>query len=76
MISILIKQKISQVLGISTSQIDPDMPFDKFGIDSIKAMLIVGELEDYLEFELPATLLWDYNTINRLSQYLTKHLDN
>jgi acyl carrier protein len=75
MISTLIIQKISRVLGIKSNQIDPDLPFDKFGIDSIKAMLIVGELEDWLDFELPATLLWDYNTINSLSNYLKNHID-
>lgn len=71
-ISEFIKKEISRLLATPAEQIDIDTPFDKFGLDSSKSILMVGKLEDYMDMELPAKLLWDYNTINSLSEHLQK----
>lgn len=65
-----ISNKIAQILHVSENQIDCSQPFETYGIDSITAVRMVGELEDYLDVDLPSSLLWEYNNIEKLSKYL------
>jgi len=41
-------------------------------LDSVAAVGLAGELEDWLDVELPATILWDYPTIAALAEYLAR----
>mgnify|MGYP000234521534 FL=1 len=50
--------------------VDPDKLLTQYGLDSISALTIAGELEDMLGLELPATLLWDCPTVNQIADYL------
>jgi acyl carrier protein len=65
-----IKRELAKLLSVSSETINIETPFDKYGLDSAKAILMVGKLEDYLDIELPAKLLWDYNNIKSLSEHL------
>lgn len=69
-----LKDKIGRVLSIPPSTIDPDQPLASYGLDSMSAVVIVGELEEKLETELPTTLLWDCPTLNQLFRYLNEHV--
>ena len=73
-ISAFIKKELAGFLSLSADSISIETPFDQFGIDSAKAILMVGKLEDLLDVELPSTLLWDYNTIQSLAGHLNKNL--
>ncbi len=50
--------------------IDPDKLLTQYGLDSISALTVAGELEDMLGVELPPTLLWDCPTVNQIADYL------
>lgn len=62
--------QLSKFLAMSPDKIDIEAQFDQYGLDSSKAILMVGKLEDLLDVELPATLLWDYNNIKALADHL------
>jgi acyl carrier protein len=62
--------QIAKQLGINAQTIKVTEPLTRYGLDSIDSVTIVGELEDWLDAELPPTLLWDYPTIEKASQYL------
>ncbi len=57
-------------LRIPPRRIDPRQPFVDFGLDSVQAVSITGELEDWLGISLPPTLIWDYPTIHSLVEHL------
>ncbi len=65
-----IRKKIADALKINPDKVDISTSFESYGIDSITAVRMVGELEEFLDIELPATLLWEYNNIQKLSKYL------
>lgn len=67
--------KLAKVLSLNAKTIDVREPLTRYGLDSIDAVTLVGDLEDWLELELPATLLWDYPTIEKSAQYLVKEFD-
>lgn len=69
-----LKQELSKFLSSPTESIDIETPFEKYGLDSAKAVLMVGKLEDLLDVELPSTLLWDYNNIKSLSEHLGQNI--
>ena len=67
---ILLANKIAKIKNTDVSAISIKKPFAEFGIDSAKAVGLVGDLEEELNTTLPATLLWDFPTIEKLSVYL------
>ncbi|MEK6320974.1 MAG: SDR family NAD(P)-dependent oxidoreductase [Acidobacteriota bacterium] len=62
--------KLSNQLGLDSSDIGINEAFAGFGVDSVGAISISGDLEVWLGRQLPPTLLWDYPTIQILSQHL------
>lgn len=69
-----LKLELSKFLSTPPEKIDIETPFEKYGLDSAKAVLMVGKLEDLLDVELPSTLLWDYNNIKSLSEHLGQNI--
>ncbi|MEV5570411.1 SDR family NAD(P)-dependent oxidoreductase [Spirillospora sp. NPDC052269] len=55
---------------VEPSEVDPDRPLEEFGLASRDAVAVAGELEQLLGRALPATLVWEHPTINRLSAAL------
>lgn len=62
--------KLAEVLEIEPNQIDVSQDFEEYGLESAEAINLSGDLEDYLGCRLPPTLLWDYQNIEALTQYL------
>ncbi|HTD53448.1 MAG TPA: acyl carrier protein [Thermoanaerobaculia bacterium] len=65
-------QKISARLHVPAEQIRPAEPFTSFGLSSMVALSLSGELEELVGLQLPPTLMWDYPTIDSLSQHLAQ----
>ncbi|MGC6177123.1 alpha/beta fold hydrolase [Lacrimispora sp. 38-1] len=64
-----IKHIVASVLKCEAGDLDSDIRFDEFGIDSIIGFQILAELEKQLG-TLPATLLFDNGTLNNVVDYL------
>jgi len=62
--------KISQQVGIAPNEIDIRQPFSAYGIDSVTAVSLSGELANWLKRQLSPTLIYDYPTIETLANYL------
>ena len=56
------------------SKIDPGRSFVSYGLDSVKAMILLGDIEILLDLLLPPTLVWDHPDINALSAHLAGQL--
>lgn len=61
---------LAQLLEVDSDEIDTATPFDRYGLDSSAAIGMTGDLEDWLNLELDPTLVYDYPTIEALSQHL------
>jgi 1-acyl-sn-glycerol-3-phosphate acyltransferase len=62
---------VARELELSPSQIDVRQPLRRFGLDSLAAAGLSGELEIWLGRDLPADLLNDYPTIQAMTEYLS-----
>jgi acyl carrier protein len=63
---------IVRELKLDPAQLDRDATFVRYGMDSVHAMMLVGDLEDCLERRLSPTLAWDYPTLNALAAHLAE----
>ena len=67
-----ISAMLSRELRIPVEKLDPDAPLTQYGLDSIGALTIAGELEDMVGMDLPSTLLWDCRTLGELVTHIDK----
>ena len=65
---------VAELLEVEPDKIDVTIPFDRYGLDSSAAVGLAGDLEDWLEEELDPTMLYDYPTIESLTQHLVESL--
>lgn len=63
-------EKVAARLGTAPTEVSADTYFDDFGLDSTEALILAGELERWLGFELETTALWYHPTIAELSAYI------
>jgi len=61
---------LAQQLNVDPESIDVSSRFTRYGLSSLEAVSITGDLEDVLGRRISPTLLYDYPTIAALSAYL------
>jgi polyketide synthase 12 len=62
--------KVAELLHIAPCEVDVRQPFAGFGLSSVQAVSLSGELEDWLRRRLSPTLVFEYPTIEALASYL------
>jgi acyl carrier protein len=61
------QQRIAELLELQTQEIDPMAPIEGFGLGSLDAAELVGELQVWLKIKLSATLMYEHENINTLA---------
>jgi acyl transferase domain-containing protein/NADPH:quinone reductase-like Zn-dependent oxidoreductase/NAD(P)-dependent dehydrogenase (short-subunit alcohol dehydrogenase family)/acyl carrier protein len=70
-----IRNEVAQVLGLHYSESLPNnRPLNELGMDSLMAVEMRGRLGNAVERTLPATLLFDYPTVDALTDYLSRNV--
>lgn len=62
--------RLADLLKINPDDIDTDLPFEQYGLDSEQAVSLSGDLQEWLGRPLDPTLLFDYPTVRGLAEYL------
>ena len=65
-----LQSRLGPVADAAGETIDPHMPFSYYGLDSIDAVELAAELEDWLGRPVSATLTFDYPTVSAVATYL------
>ena len=65
---------VARELGVKPADVRCDTPWTQYGLDSLSALVVAGDLEDALSVELPSTLLWDCRTLDELALGLQRVL--
>ena len=64
-------QRIAAALRLQPAQIDPEITFDRYGLDSVQAVEVTTALGEGLGLpDLSPTLLYDHPTINQLTAHV------
>ncbi len=67
----LIKQIAAQ-LNVSPKEIDPVRRLEDYGLDSLEAVALTGELEELLGRPVDSTILWDYPSVRAVAMFLAE----
>ena len=68
-----LSSKLAGVLGVTPEEVDPACTFTDYGLDSMQAVRLSGDVESWLGRELSPLLLYDYPSIETLARYLAEH---
>ncbi|BAZ50021.1 phosphopantetheine-binding protein [Nostoc sp. NIES-4103] len=66
---------LANLLEVAPEEVDVTIPFDRYGLDSLAAVSLTGDLQDWLGYDVDPTLLYDYPTIEGLVNYLSTSLN-
>lgn len=69
-------EKLAEALKVDKNTIDYDESFADYGLDSIIGVQLVQVLKDFLNIELETTSLFDYSSVNQLTNYIISNNKN
>ena len=61
---------LADLLELEPGAIDDETSFDRYGLDSLASVGMVGDLEEWLGYELDPALVSDHPSIKALAQAL------
>lgn len=61
---------ITETLQASSNEIPLDAPLTSLGLDSVRLLELAGELAEFIDCDIPTTMLWQFPTIKDLSREL------
>jgi acyl transferase domain-containing protein/acyl carrier protein len=69
-LSEIIREMVAEELEIDIDEVDPSIPLFELGLGSIHSLGIRTDLEELLNIKLSVSLIYDFNTVDLLSQHL------
>jgi len=63
--------RLAAYLEVPVATIDPMVPLAELGVDSARAMSLVGDVEDHFDIEVDPTMIFDYPTLAHIADYIT-----
>lgn len=73
-LALWLTERIAFYLEIPDGDIRPDVKLVEYGLESVYALALCGDIEDEFEIEVDPTLAWDYPTIDAIGEVLTEQL--
>ncbi len=67
---------LAQRLSIPAAEIDINEPFANSGLNSVAAVSLSADLEDWLDIKLSPTIVYDYSNIVELAAHLSKSVNS
>lgn len=68
----MIKELICEILHLPVDEIDPEIPMNEYGLDSIASVELAKKISGKLNTQYKADLIYEYPTVNKLSDYLVQ----
>jgi len=65
-----IRTSLASALSIVEDTLDDERDFDSYGLPSLEAVELAGELEDFLGREIDAEAIFDHPSIAQLARHL------
>lgn len=65
---------LAEALKIDAGELDPREPFANYGMSSMTAVTLSGDLEDWIGLPTAPTVMWDYPSIGALAEHLAATL--
>ncbi|MGW1023369.1 acyl carrier protein [Streptomyces sp. NPDC002577] len=66
--------RVAEYLRRPASDIDPGVPLAEYGLDSVAALSLCGDVEDHFGLPVDPTAAWDFPTVRALAGHLLTEL--
>ena len=63
-------EQLGPRIGLDPDSIDRDRPLDEYGVSSLEAVSLTGEIEAHFGCRIEPTALWDHRTLGRLAAHV------
>ncbi|MER5353950.1 acyltransferase domain-containing protein [Kitasatospora sp. NPDC002551] len=63
--------RFAELLDLSPSSVDRRAPMHRYGLDSLRSVSLAASLSEFLGWQVPATWIWQYPTVDGLARALT-----
>ena len=63
---------LAALLKVEASSLDVTRPINRYGVDSSLAIGLIGDLEEWLGFDIEPTFVYEYPTLEAMAQYLAE----
>jgi acyl carrier protein len=67
-------ERLAKQINVPAAQIETARTFESYGLDSLVALQVAGDLEKLLEQRLSPALLFEHQNIDDLAHYLATEL--
>ena len=67
--------RVAWHLEVPTHAIDPAIPLAEMGVDSVRELGLVGDVEAHWDIEVDPTLVFDYPTIAHIADFICEAVD-
>ena len=64
--------RVAYYVQVPAAEIDADVSFAEFGLDSVYAFTLCGDIEDALGLTVEPTAIWDFDTLTALTVHLVE----
>ncbi|CAL9631837.1 hypothetical protein SUDANB176_06103 [Streptomyces sp. enrichment culture] len=65
-------ERVAYYGKLPAEEIDADVPLAHYGLDSVYAFALCGDIEDMLGLAVEPVLLWDVDTVTALTAHLAE----
>jgi acyl carrier protein len=66
--------RLAGVIGVQPDVIEATRPLESYGLSSLDGLVLLGDLETWLGFEVPPSALADHQTLRELAGYLLRRI--
>lgn len=67
-------ERIALYLDRQPSEVAPTVPLAEYGLDSVAALSLCGDIEEDFDLVVEPTMAWDYPTVEALAKHLVEEL--
>ncbi len=67
------RREIATLLEVTPDRVPFDLPFDRFGLDSVAVVKLSASLTDHVGREIDPVLFYEHPTIRDLSEQVMAH---
>jgi acyl carrier protein len=65
-----LRTQVASYVDLPPEEIAFDVPLAAYGVDSVYALTVIGDIEEYLQVVLDPELIWEHPTIEALATVL------
>lgn len=69
-----LRTQLAKELELPVESIDPDEPMAAYGLDSVRAITLLADVEDHVGFEIDPNALWEFPTVASFSEMVADQM--